>query len=49
MAFTFSYVIDETHGVERTDGHRLSGILLSSFSFENNSPHGTRQHDAVAA
>ena len=51
MAFTFSYVIDETHGVGRTYGHRLNGdfFLLSSFPFEHDCPHGTRQHDAIGA
>src|SRR5262249_18413386 len=51
MAFTFSCVIDETHGVERTYGHRLNGdfFLLSSFPFEHDCPHGARQHDAIGA
>src|SRR5262249_35055366 len=40
MAFTFSCVIDETHRVERTYGHRLNGdfFLLSSFPFQHDYP-----------
>ena len=51
MAFTFSYVIEETDGVERTYGHRLNGdfFLLSSFPIEHDCPHGARQRDAIGA
>ena len=35
----------------RTYGRRLNGdfFLLSSFPFEHDCPHGTRQHDAIGA
>ena len=46
----FPMLSEETDGVERTYGHRYGDfVLLSSFPFEDDCPHGTGQHDAIGA